>query len=145
MEPAILVGVFSHPERHDFWGQFGLGAASSIPSGPPYRGLLSLSVPALPACRFSQRSSSSLGSSGCAEGTGIQCLHTSSHGDATAWPTAPQDQQGPHTAFWGSATTPGHQTLALKEGPKCLPLFPSVPSAGPLSRPKAKRLKGHLY
>ncbi|XP_041314290.1 tyrosine-protein phosphatase non-receptor type substrate 1-like isoform X3 [Pyrgilauda ruficollis] len=37
MEPAVLVGVFSHPERRDFWGQFGPGAASSIPSGPPSR------------------------------------------------------------------------------------------------------------
>lgn len=79
MEPAVLVGVFSHPERHDFWGQFGPGATSSIPSGPPSR-VAQPQCAGLPVSRFSQRSSSSLGSSSWAEGTGTVPPHQLSWG-----------------------------------------------------------------
>lgn len=129
MEPAILIQVFSHPERHDFWGQFGPGAASSISFRTPIRGC-STSV-----CRVCPRADSASGAAAPWEAPAglrgqVQCLHTSSHGDATAWPMAPQDQQGPHIAFWGSATTPGHQTLALKEGPTRPPSLPKCPFCG---------------
>lgn len=93
----------------------------------PHQGLLNLSVPGLPTSRFSQRSSSSLGSSGWAEGTGTVPPHQLSWGChclAHGFPRTSRAPTLPSRAL--PATTPGHQTLALKEGPKRPPLSSQV-------------------
>lgn len=77
--PQYLRG--SSPIQRDmiFGGSLVLGLpAPSLQD--PHQGLLSLSVPGLPASRFSQRSSSSLGRSSWAEGTGTVPPHQLSWG-----------------------------------------------------------------
>lgn len=77
--PQYLWG--SSPIQRDmiFGGSLVLGPpAPSLQD--PHQGLLNLSVPGLPASRFSQRSSSSLGSSSWAEGTGTVPPHQLSRG-----------------------------------------------------------------
>lgn len=64
-----------------------------------------------------------------------QCLHASSHGNATAALT-PQGWAGA-PALPSGALLPGNQTGFKGRTGASASLFPSVPSAGPRSRPKA--------
>lgn len=64
-----------------------------------------------------------------------QCLHTGSHGNATAALT-PQGWAGA-PALPSGALLPGNQTGFKGRTGASASLFPSVPSAGPQSRPKA--------
>lgn len=62
----------------------------------PHQGLLNLSVPGLPASGFSQRSSSSLGSSSWAEGTGTVPPHQLSWGCHCLAHGSPGPAEPPH-------------------------------------------------
>lgn len=87
----------SSPIQRDmiFGGSLVLGlAAPSLQD--PHQGLLNLSVPGLPASGFSQRSSSSLGSSSWAEGTGTVPPHQLSWGCHCLAHGSPGPAEPPH-------------------------------------------------